>query len=125
MRKRFEHRREAQRFGDDPGSAAEHTRHAEAEREVSSAQPNTLIEMREHGEIDNVVLRRLQPNLDLLASRLPVEGGLAYSAAHVSTMRDAEMRHRCQVRKPNIRVNCLFDEIEDRLEPALVSEPVP
>jgi NhaP-type Na+/H+ or K+/H+ antiporter len=66
MRRQFEHRLDAQQSDD---HAEEHARHADAEREVIAAQRKTVIEMRERGEIDNVVLRMLQSNLDLRASR--------------------------------------------------------
>ena len=67
MRRQYEHKRGAQDAdGDD---RAEHARHAEAEREIIAAQRKAVIEMRERGEIDNTVLRRLQQNLDLTAAR--------------------------------------------------------
>jgi CPA1 family monovalent cation:H+ antiporter len=66
-RRQYEHKRGAQDAGDD--DRAEHARHAEAEREIIAAQRKAVIEMRERGEIDNTVLRRLQQNLDLTAAR--------------------------------------------------------
>jgi Na+/H+ antiporter len=69
MRRQFQHKVDAQSAGDDDERAAEHARHAEAEREVIAAQRKAVIDMRDRGEIDNVVLRRLQSNLDLTASR--------------------------------------------------------
>ncbi len=69
LREKFEHRRELQRAaGDDP--AVDHAaRHRDAEHEVIAAQRKAIIDMRERGEIDNVVLRRVQADLDLAASR--------------------------------------------------------
>lgn len=75
LRRQFEHKRDAQSESD--GNADEHARHADAEREIIAAQRKAVIDMRERGEIDNVVLRRLQQNLDLTAARsvLNVEDG--------------------------------------------------
>jgi hypothetical protein len=55
----------------------EHTRNANAsaaaaETEIIAAQRRAFIDMRARGEIDNVVLRRVQSTLDLMASRLAV-----------------------------------------------------
>jgi Na+/H+ antiporter len=77
MRRQFQHKQAVQTTGDD-GERAQHVRHAAAEREVIAAQRKAVIEMRERGEIDNVVLRRLQSNLDLVASRsaLDAEDGI-------------------------------------------------
>jgi CPA1 family monovalent cation:H+ antiporter len=73
LRKQFEHRRDTQNSNDESERAAEDARHMDAEREVIAAQRKAVIEMRERGEIDNVVLRRLQSGLDLTASRLSSE----------------------------------------------------
>ena len=77
MRRQFEHKHAVQMTADDEVRAS-HVRHAEAEREVIAAQREAVIEMRERGEIDNVVLRRLQANLDLTAARsaLNAEDGI-------------------------------------------------
>jgi Na+/H+ antiporter len=74
LRKQYEHKRDIQVNHDDAEQAAEHARHADAEREVIAAQRKALIALRERGEIDNVVLRRVQQTLDLAASRLALEG---------------------------------------------------
>jgi hypothetical protein len=51
-------------------SSSQHLRvDVDAEQEVIAAQRAVIIEMRERGEIDNVVLRELQAELDLQASR--------------------------------------------------------
>jgi Na+/H+ antiporter len=69
LRDKFEHSRELQRAGDDERAVNHAQRHRDAEREVIAAQRKAIIEMRERGEIDNVVLRRVQADLDLAASR--------------------------------------------------------
>jgi CPA1 family monovalent cation:H+ antiporter len=69
LRKRFEHRRELELAGEDPSAVDHAARHRDVEREVIEAQRNAIIELRERGEIDNVVLRRVQAELDLSASR--------------------------------------------------------
>jgi Na+/H+ antiporter len=69
LRQRFEHRRAAQSERD-PEHVVAHANHVNAEREVTVAQRDAVIEMRERGEIDNVVMRRVLSNLDLTASRL-------------------------------------------------------
>ncbi len=69
LRKRFEHTRELELAGEDPEAVDHAARHREAEREVIEAQRNAVIELRERGEIDNVVLRRVQAQLDLAASK--------------------------------------------------------
>jgi monovalent cation/hydrogen antiporter len=74
MRKQFEHKRDVQINHSDAEQAAEHARHADAEREVIAAQRQALIDLRERGEIDNVVLRRVLSTLDLNASRIALEG---------------------------------------------------
>ena len=69
LRKRYEHQRElSENTGAD---GVEHKdRHIEVERAIIAAQRQTIIEMRERGEIDNTVLRRLQGDLDRAVSRL-------------------------------------------------------
>ena len=52
--------------GDSDGHVA---RHREVEAELIAAQRNAIIEMRDRGEIDNVVMRRVQADLDSAASR--------------------------------------------------------
>jgi CPA1 family monovalent cation:H+ antiporter len=69
LREKYEHRRDLQRTGDDEHTVNHVARHKEAEREVIAAQRRAIIDMRERGEIDNVVLRRVQADLDLAASR--------------------------------------------------------
>lgn len=68
LRRKFEHARDL-KLKREPGADEHRLRHAEAEREIIDAQRETLIAMREHGEIDNVVLRRLQIDLDLAVAR--------------------------------------------------------
>jgi CPA1 family monovalent cation:H+ antiporter len=69
LRKRFEHSRDLELGGDEPHAIDHAARHRDAEREVIEAQRNAIIELRERGEIDNVVLRRVQAELDLSASK--------------------------------------------------------
>ncbi len=69
FRQQFEHRREALTESGDDGHA-EHLRHADAEREITAAQREAVIDMRDRGDIDNVVMRRVLATLDLAASRL-------------------------------------------------------
>ena len=69
LRAKFTHRRELQESTED-GQAERHAaRHVDVERDLIATQRRVIIEMRERGEIDNVVLRRLQADLDSLASR--------------------------------------------------------
>ena len=66
------------RSSTDDGAKRDHiAKHVNIESELIEAQRAAIIDMRERGEIDNVVLRRLQQNLDLTASRsvLNVEDG--------------------------------------------------
>jgi CPA1 family monovalent cation:H+ antiporter len=65
LRAKFTHKRDLQQ-GDADHHAAQHV---EVERELIAAQRNAIIQMRERGEIDNVVLRRLQADLDAAATR--------------------------------------------------------
>jgi CPA1 family monovalent cation:H+ antiporter len=72
LRAKFEHRRELQQATDD-GEAVNHAaRHTNVAHELIAAQRQAVIEMRERGEIDNVVLRRVQADLDLAASRAAI-----------------------------------------------------
>jgi CPA1 family monovalent cation:H+ antiporter len=65
LRRRYEHDR---RHVD--GHLEDERERIEAEREVLAAERSALIEMRERGEIDNTVLRRLQRVLDIAEERL-------------------------------------------------------
>ncbi len=69
LRERFEHRRDAQLAADEQPAVEHAAQHRDVEREIIAAQRQAIIDMRENGEIDNVVLRRLQADLDLAASR--------------------------------------------------------
>ena len=69
LRDTYEHRRDLQRSSDDRTATLHATRHKDVERELLDAQREAVIEMRERGEIDNVVLRRLLADFDLAASR--------------------------------------------------------
>jgi CPA1 family monovalent cation:H+ antiporter len=69
LRARFEHRRELQQEDDQPEHAEHVARHVDVERELVDAQRRAIIELRERGEIDNVALRRVQADLDSVASR--------------------------------------------------------
>lgn len=70
MRRQFEHELELQRPSAEPDRVDHVTRDLEVEREVITAQRTAIIEMRERGEIDNVVMRKLQSDLDLAVSRV-------------------------------------------------------
>jgi CPA1 family monovalent cation:H+ antiporter len=69
LRKEFEHKRDLHADTSDGPDRDHKTRHLDVERELIAAQRQAIIEMREAGEIDNVVLRRIQADLDLAASR--------------------------------------------------------
>jgi Na+/H+ antiporter len=69
LRDQFEHKRDLQSAGDDQDAVDHAARHRDAAREVIAAQRKAIIEMRERGEIDNVVLRRVQADLDAAAAR--------------------------------------------------------
>jgi CPA1 family monovalent cation:H+ antiporter len=69
LRERFEHKRELQLAGDHSQAVDHAARHRDAEREVIAAQRKALIELRERGRIDNVVLRRVQAELDSADSK--------------------------------------------------------
>jgi NhaP-type Na+/H+ and K+/H+ antiporter len=69
LRDQFEHKRDLQSAGDGEDAAEHAARHRDAALEVIAAQRKAIIEMRERGEIDNVVLRRVQADLDSAAAR--------------------------------------------------------
>jgi Na+/H+ antiporter len=69
LRAKFTHRRELQEATEDGHAARHAAKHLDIERELIATQRRVIIEMRERGEIDNVVLRRLQADLDSAASR--------------------------------------------------------
>lgn len=69
LRRQFLHRRDVQSGNEDGRDAGHAARHIDVERELIAAQRKAIIEMRERGEIDNVVLRRVQTDLDSAASR--------------------------------------------------------
>ncbi len=69
LRVRFEHQRDIRSAGDGSGASEHVAKHKNVELELIDAQREVLITMRERGEIDNVVLRRIQSDLDLAASR--------------------------------------------------------
>ena len=69
LRRQFEHKREGLRAGDEASKRAHLAQHVEAERAILDAQRQAIIEMREHGEIDNVIMRKLLTEFDLAASR--------------------------------------------------------
>lgn len=69
LRERFEHKRDLQRTAEDQPTRDHADRHRDVEREIIAAQRKAIIEMRETGEIDNVVLRQVQADLDLASSR--------------------------------------------------------
>jgi CPA1 family monovalent cation:H+ antiporter len=67
LRKRYEHLRSLKAAG---GEQREHIeRENDVEREIIAAQRDAIIDLRERGELDNVVMRRLLADLDLRASR--------------------------------------------------------
>ena len=68
LRKQYQHKRDIARSSDED-SSAELEKHAAVERAILDAQRQTLIRMRENGEIDNVVMRQLLTDLDRTASR--------------------------------------------------------
>jgi CPA1 family monovalent cation:H+ antiporter len=69
LRKQYEHKRDLGASDDIAKTDRHRAKHADIEREIIDAQRQALIAMREGGEIDNVVLRRLQTDLDMAASR--------------------------------------------------------
>ena len=66
LRERYEHRR-ALNNDPDAGAIDHQARHRAAEVAIVDAQRRAVIEMRERGEIDNVVFRRVQADLDRAA----------------------------------------------------------
>jgi CPA1 family monovalent cation:H+ antiporter len=68
LRVRFEQRRDLQRGAPDGREAADAARHEDVEHELIAAQRSAVIAMRERGDIDNVVLRRIQSDLDFAAA---------------------------------------------------------
>jgi monovalent cation/hydrogen antiporter len=70
LRHRYERKRRL--AGADPSAdeVDDDRRDADAERDVIAAERRALIEMRRTGEIDNVVLRRVQRSLDLAEQRI-------------------------------------------------------
>jgi CPA1 family monovalent cation:H+ antiporter len=70
LRRRYEHEKLITQKAGQPGGAEEIRRHQQAEREVIDAQRQALIQLRERGEIDNAVLRRVLNSLDLADRRL-------------------------------------------------------
>ncbi len=69
MRAKFVDHRDLQHSGDDGDALSRAAQHRDVEREVIAAQREAIIALREVGEIDNVVMRRVQADLDLAASR--------------------------------------------------------
>jgi CPA1 family monovalent cation:H+ antiporter len=69
LRVKYTHKRDLQSGADGDDGVSHAAQHTDVERELNAAQREAIIEMRERGEIDNVVLRRLQADLDLAASR--------------------------------------------------------
>jgi len=74
LRGLYEHRRDLQTASDDRSAKKHVTRHRDVERELLDAQREAIIVMRERGEIDNAVLRRILVDFDVAASRgAPIE----------------------------------------------------
>jgi CPA1 family monovalent cation:H+ antiporter len=73
LRARYEHRLDVQRSAADGSGTGHAARHKDVEYELIAAQRKAVIEMRERGEIDNVVLRRIQADLDLTANRSAIK----------------------------------------------------
>jgi CPA1 family monovalent cation:H+ antiporter len=69
LREQYEHKRDLHRNPDDGASQAHIAEHIDIESELIEAQRHAVIAMRERGEIDNVVLRRIQSTLDSAATR--------------------------------------------------------
>lgn len=70
LRRRYEPLSELRRASGTAAAVRERRRSASAEHEVIEAQRAALVALRERGEIDNAVLRRIQRSLDLAESRL-------------------------------------------------------
>jgi CPA1 family monovalent cation:H+ antiporter len=75
LRRRYERKRRLAGDDVDADEADDQRRDADAEREVIAAERKALIELRRGGEIDNVVLRRVQRALDLAEQRIPRRQG--------------------------------------------------
>jgi hypothetical protein len=69
LREQYEHKRDLQSNPDDGAKRDHIAKHVTIESELIEAQRRAVIAMRERGEIDNVVLRRVQSDLDLAATR--------------------------------------------------------
>jgi hypothetical protein len=69
LRRDYEHKRDLHSGTGDDTDPAHVARHLDVERELIAVQRRAIIELRERGEIDNVVLRRVQADLDLASSR--------------------------------------------------------
>jgi CPA1 family monovalent cation:H+ antiporter len=69
LRAVYEHKRDIHRTPDDGHTLVHAAKHRDVERELIDAQREAIISLRESGAIDNVVLRRLEGDLDLEASR--------------------------------------------------------
>ena len=68
MRQKYEHRQEVEQ-----NEESQRDGFFEAEGEVIAAQREALIDLRDRGDIDNVVFRTLQSQLDMLSSRPSTE----------------------------------------------------
>jgi CPA1 family monovalent cation:H+ antiporter len=69
LREQYEHKRDLHSNPDDGAKRDHIARHITIESELIEAQRRAVIELRARGEIDNVVLRRVQSDLDLAATR--------------------------------------------------------
>ncbi|MDB5043146.1 MAG: nha [Candidatus Eremiobacteraeota bacterium] len=70
LRRRYERARDRAERAPDPRIRESARRRSSAEREVLEAERDALIALRERGEIDNAVLRRVQLALDMAHSRI-------------------------------------------------------
>ncbi len=70
LRKRYAHVLDGAKDPDDPATREDSRRRTSAEREVIEAERRALIALRQRGEIDNTVLRKVTLALDLAHSRL-------------------------------------------------------
>ena len=69
LRNLYKHRRDLQGSGEDERDGGHAARHRDVELELIDAQRQALIKLREHGQIDNVALRRVQTDLDFASGR--------------------------------------------------------
>jgi Na+/H+ antiporter len=69
LRRAYEHMGERTRYPTDARTREDERRRSSAEHEVIEAQRQALMALRERGEIDNAVLRRVQHALDLAETR--------------------------------------------------------